>query len=444
MDQRTAAASDRLVCITSDAHIGTFAMDFEKYLDPDMRPAYRERYDAMKNFLGANGEPDVAKLLAAMGDNDSFNIIGEILRPDIIERQQADRRRFLMKHFGDEGALTTLSTGGEGDPKRQVRELEADGTVGGICLPQASPFGFGKMTPAEAKAGADAVNRWVADFVSVAPDRHAGAFTISLEAGMDVAIEQVKWCRKNGLRGGLLLDTNPEVKGLPLYNARYWDPLWEVCADHDVVVNLHAGAGPRIPQRGAQVLWTIDNRWFMSRPLRYFIMGGVFDRCPKLKVMFIECNASWAIEEVRLLDAVCSGDWERVESANRQFFHMKINHDDSDVDWKVHMLRTAKATLKKAPSEYCRSNVWFSITASPEEWDARKYFGADRLLWGSDYPHNESTWPHSMEQVKKTIDKCNVSKEDARQILGANAAKLWEFDLAKLQPIADRVGPSFN
>lgn len=108
------------------------------------------------------------------------------------------------------------------------------------------------------------------------------------------------------------------------------------------------------------------------------------------------------------------------------------------------MLANAQSLLSKPPSDYFRSNVWLSITAAPDEWAAREKLGADRLMWGSDYPHNESTWPHSMEQVGKTIAKLGVPEADVRRIMGENAAKVWGFDIAKLQSDADRVGPTFG
>ena len=449
MSAQRADGGERTIAISADAHIGTLFQDYSDFFDPKYRADYQGVRAQIKGIIGENwGEEALVKLfdLINQSEADAFNVLTGILHPNVVKRQHEDRRKFLKKHLGDEGNVSSLSTGGEGDPARHLLELEADGCVASIGIPLTSPWGgFERnLSPDKLTAGCKAVNRWVAEFVSHAPDRYAGACLVPLEGGMDTAINEVRWAKENGIRGGIYLDTNPEEKGLPLYNGKYWDPLWEACADLGMAVNLHSGSAPRIPSRGGQVLWIIDNKWFMSRPLRYFLVGGVFERYPKLKMTMIECNAAWAEQELRLLDAVCSGKWEEIQFAEREFFQIKINHDDSDVDWKVHLLRAASKLLAKPPSEYFRSNVWLSITAHPDEWLSRKYLGVDRLMWGSDYPHNESTWPHSMDQVQKTIDKVGVTKDEIRKIMAANAADVWGFDLNKLQAAADRVGPVFR
>ena len=431
-----------VVCITADAHIGQFMMDWTEYLDPKFRKEYQQQRDFLATFA-APGEPvDVGKLLQTINPgSDVFNPISVILQPEAVKRQHEERAAFLEKHFGDRGQLTLLSTGGEGDPKRQLLELAADGTVAGICLPQTSPFGFGKPSAEKSRANAEAVARWVADYVSVAPDRHAGTFVIPLEAGVDACVAAIERGHKLGLRGGVMLDTNPELKGFPFYNQKWWDPIWAKCAELGVVVNVHAGAGQFPGLSGGEILWQIDVRWLNERPLRYFLCGGVFDRHPKLKVLFIETNAAYAVEQLAMLDAVVSGDSRQFDAQARKIFHYTGKHDARDEDFHAHSMQRMKNMLKKKPSEYFESNVWLSITASADDWAAASKLGTHKLLWGSDYPHNEATWPTSMPEVRKSIAKCGIADADVRRIMGGNAAELWGFDLAKLQPIADNVGP---
>ena len=63
-------------------------------------------------------------------------------------------------------------------------------------------------------------------------------------------------------------------------------------------------------------------------------------------------------------------------------------------------------------------------------------------MWGSDFPHPEGTYPHSREAMRNTLH--DVPSEEVRQILGGNAARIYNFDLTALQPIADRVGPTIE
>jgi hypothetical protein len=61
-------------------------------------------------------------------------------------------------------------------------------------------------------------------------------------------------------------------------------------------------------------------------------------------------------------------------------------------------------------------------------------------MWGTDYPHPEGTWPHTIERLRDTFG--DVPVEDTRQLLGLTAARCYGFDLDALLPIAERIGPT--
>ena len=61
-------------------------------------------------------------------------------------------------------------------------------------------------------------------------------------------------------------------------------------------------------------------------------------------------------------------------------------------------------------------------------------------MWGSDYPHDESSYPNTREALRRSF--AGTDEPELRQILGGNAAEVFGFDLDALAPIADRVGPT--
>ena len=69
----------------------------------------------------------------------------------------------------------------------------------------------------------------------------------------------------------------------------------------------------------------------------------------------------------------------------------------------------------------------------------RHEIGLDTIMWGSDYPHPEGTYPFTTECLRHTFH--DVPADEVQAILGGNAARVYGFDMAKLQPVADRVGP---
>ena len=70
----------------------------------------------------------------------------------------------------------------------------------------------------------------------------------------------------------------------------------------------------------------------------------------------------------------------------------------------------------------------------------RHAIGVDRLMWGSDYPHLEGTWPNTMQSLSATFAK--YPEDEIRAILGLNAVKVYGFDPDAMQAIADRIGPT--
>src|SRR4029078_7090316 len=72
---------------------------------------------------------------------------------------------------------------------------------------------------------------------------------------------------------------------------------------------------------------------------------------------------------------------------------------------------------------------------------ARRYeIGVGNLMWGNDFPHPEGTWPHTVDWLKRTF--ADVAAAETRQMLGMNAADCYRFDLDKLAPVVERIGPT--
>jgi hypothetical protein len=92
------------------------------------------------------------------------------------------------------------------------------------------------------------------------------------------------------------------------------------------------------------------------------------------------------------------------------------------------------------PSEYFARNVWLGASyLRSSESALRPHFGADRVMWGADYPHSEGTWPFSREALRVAF--AGEDPDVVQRCVGTNAADLYGFDLAFLEPLAATVGP---
>jgi predicted TIM-barrel fold metal-dependent hydrolase len=318
------------------------------------------------------------------------------------------------------------------DDERRIAEQEQDGVVAEVVFPNTVPpfFPTGAMVarppdPHQLEhrlAGIRAHNRWLADWCAEHPERRAGVAQIFLN-DVDEAIADVRFAHEHGLRGGVLLPAvPPDVKHIaPLYSDAY-DPLWAVCAELGVPVNHHSGGGA--PDYGdhdaAGFVWLAEATFFSRRTLTHLLVSGVFERFPTLRFVLTEQGSSWIPQVLTQLDA----------------YHGQMVKTGRVGELKY----PAEKQLPLAPSEYFRRNVWVgSSFPSPGEAAVRHELGIEHYMWGSDYPHHESTFPHTREGIRRAF--AGTDEAELRQVLAGNAAELYGFDLERLGAFAAHVGP---
>jgi predicted TIM-barrel fold metal-dependent hydrolase len=372
----------RHLVITSDSHAGAKPSVYRDYLDPE----FRDEYDGL---------------------------VAHVMRGEDLEaRQEAQHEQ----QFG--GDLFSEEFGGrEGAWNHDVRmrELEELGMVADVVFPDGqneneAPFQHvGEMTPELLMAGAKAHNRWVADFCALAPERHAGVAMLPLH-DIDWAVAETRWARDAGLRGGVFV--SPWNGDLPFFHHPRYEPIWAVCAETEMPLNFHSA--PEHPDYGdypgAVPIFASEVAWFSHRPLWFLIWSGVFERYPTLQMALVEQSASWVPHTLRYLDSLYDRPY---------FAHFREG-------------------LSLKPSEYWTRQVHVSGFIDPAEFEQRELIGVDNMLWGSDYPHLEGIAnPH--RNLPKVMG--GAPDQDISKVLGENAARLYNFDLAALRPIADKIGP---
>ncbi|MGH0028297.1 MAG: amidohydrolase family protein [Myxococcota bacterium] len=367
------------ITITGDTHGGAAIDTYRDYLDPQ----YRDDFDAWR---GAYKNPS-------------------------------------KKHVGGKKTKNWDSA------ERRV-DLEGDGVVAEVIFPNTVPPFYDKafhVSPPPRpdqyerwRAGTRAHNRWLAEFCAEEPERRAGIGLIHLN-DVDDAIEDVRWIAENGLRGGVLLPLpSPSDTHLsPLYAPEY-DRLWEVIQDLGLVINQHSGQGSPFygDAQGADALWVMEMPFYVQRGYCQLILGGVFERFPKLRYILTESGCAWAPGLMRQMDGIHMG--------------MKMGMM-GEVDFK-----NAKV-LDEPPSFYAKRNCWYGASfPSPADVKGREIVGTDRILWGNDYPHYEGCYPHSRENMRLAF--AELPEKEVRMMLGENAAALYGFDLDALRLHAERLG----
>ncbi|MHB8467904.1 MAG: amidohydrolase family protein [Acidimicrobiales bacterium] len=315
------------------------------------------------------------------------------------------------------------------DPEQRDKELDADGVSAEVMFADADaitgmaspPFGAGLSAgaiadPELAFAGARAHNRFLADLCTHSPNRRGGIALVPITHDVVRAVAEVEWLADQPGVRGIMIPTMWHGR-LP-YNHPDYDPVWAACAAAGLPVHTHSGEAPQDEYGDNIGIYLAEVVWWATRPMWHLLFSGVFERFPDLKYVVTEAAAYWAADMMWKWDQYMGG-----------------GHTTK----KMAALLTGK--ISKLPSDYFGTNIFIGAsTMSKEEIRRRHVLGCDVVMWGTDYPHPEGTWPNTIAKLRS--DFCDVPVEDTRQMLGETAARCYGFDLAALSPIAERIGPT--
>jgi predicted TIM-barrel fold metal-dependent hydrolase len=205
----------------------------------------------------------------------------------------------------------------------------------------------------------------------------------------------------------------------PAYHEPRYEPVWSVLEDLGMVLHTHSGAGPADYDIGPgfMAIYATEAYWWAARPLWVLLWAGVFERHPRLQYVIAENGAWWLPDIVAKMDEKYLGGHNTKKLGN-----------------------VFRENLSMKPSEYIDRNCYLAASTPGIEDVARRHLvGIGNLLWGNDFPHPEGTFPYTRELVRQRFR--DVPEDEARRILGENAAALYGIDRAALAPVVDRIGP---
>ena len=105
--------------------------------------------------------------------------------------------------------------------------------------------------------------------------------------------------------------------------------------------------------------------------------------------------------------------------------------------WNSQKLRER---ISKRPSDYWRSNCAITATfISRGEAEMRHEIGVETIMWGTDFPHPEGSWPHTHSELREVFT--GLPEQEIVEMLGGNAARFYGFDADALAPLVARIGP---
>jgi len=212
------------------------------------------------------------------------------------------------------------------------------------------------------------------------------------------AVAELERSRAHGAAGALVPVSPPAGR---TYDHPDYEPLWAAAADLGTPLSLHIATNR--PPGEWRILWS---QWgfqaadrFVRDSLAQMIFGGVFERHPQLRVVSVEHEASWV---PHFLDRIDETYTQRTPRDGWRRFG-----DDA------------------LPSDHFRRNVVVSFIEDRFAVPLREEIGIENLMWGSDYPHTESTFPRSHAIVDGLFT--GAPDADRRAMTADNTRRLYGF-----------------
>jgi predicted TIM-barrel fold metal-dependent hydrolase len=314
------------------------------------------------------------------------------------------------KEFKMEGRVSDARAGGW-MPKARIEDMDQDG------IDTAVLFGGGPLGTANVdlfKASFGAYNRWLADFCANAPKRFAGVGYVPMH-DVDEAIAMMRECVKLGLKainipafpmgkmGSLnggeaqTMALTGDVESERSYADPEFDPFWKAACDLGIPITIHLGGrAVRFTEPKFFLSDLLMSKFGMGEPIAIMIYGGVFQRFPDLKLVSVESGVGWFAFAANYMD----------ETWSKQRY------------W-------VKSVLEHAPSHFWERNIYGSFIHDRAGILMRELPGAGNIMWSSDYPHSETTFPHSQEKIVELF--AGVPEAERNEIIGGRAKRFYNL-----------------
>lgn len=245
-----------------------------------------------------------------------------------------------------------------------------------------------------------AYNKFIAEFNQQQPGRFYGLGCIP-NHDVKAAANEVEHCAKLGLPGVLFV---PWGAAMPVWH-NMWEPMWTAAEQANLAFSFHVFEGG-----GATVGYDVNGishpasigAWTVVAPLQMdeicasIILSGVCERHPSLRFVLGEAGIGWIP-------------------------YMLERIDDTYAERLADDLR-----LDMAPSEYFKRQIYSTFQKDFHGLKAMAEIAPDNIMWGSDYPHRDGTWPNSQAAIADQF--CEVSPGIAQKALWSNARRVYGID----------------
>jgi predicted TIM-barrel fold metal-dependent hydrolase len=291
--------------------------------------------------------------------------------------------------------LDVIRPPGSRDPRLRLADLDDQGVWTELMFPSRGLW-VHLSDDADLQAACCRVyNDWLHDLFMAYSPRFIGAAMLPV-LDTDDAVAELQRTVAMGFQTVFLPTSTPAGRE---YNREEWKPLWAAAAEAGISLSFHIGTGedPVIYRGlGAAITNFVASFYGAQTTVCHLVASGVLEDHPDLHVSFVESGGSW-------LPPIM----ERMDEAQKQYGTFFL-----------------RPKLPMLASEYVRRQVHISFQHGRAALATIPFAGLDSLMWGSDYPHVEGTFPETKAVLDDIFD--GVSDEVRAAITGGNFAKMFK------------------
>ncbi|MFQ5934469.1 MAG: amidohydrolase family protein [Dehalococcoidia bacterium] len=318
----------------------------------------------------------------------------------LMEEDQRKDVGMRMKVADDKVEVTDRDLGI--DIEARLSDIAEDGVSAEVIYPNGIFFPASSPDPEFQMILGSLYNDFFAEVFGDKPETFVVSAVIPV-ADIAAAVDEVKRVAGMGYRS---LSVPTSVAKLP-YNLPDYNPLWAAVEETGIALSFHVftPTGPKdeaerntakVNLQGEDLFGMVLGMAEAMSPLSMLTAAGVLERHPDLKIVLVECGTGWLAWLLYAMD---------------------------DVVKRRHMWQQPR--LSMLPSEYFKRQGYITFSDDPVGLMTRSLTGVDGLMWGSDYPHEEGTFPHSREVIEEIFR--DMPEDEKRKIVGENAARLYGF-----------------
>ena len=306
-------------------------------------------------------------------------------------------------------AVTTFDEVRRGawEQSARLEDMDANHTEAAICFPNTLPRFCGQtfLEQPDKELGllcVQAYNDWMIDEWSAgAGQGRLIPLTMVPLWDAEMAAEEIRRCAAKGSHA-VTFPENPVPLGLPSIHDkdRFWDPFFVACQETETVVCMHIGSSSKMPSTAPDAPFIISSTLTFQNAMGSlcdYLFSGTLARFPELTIAYSEGQVGWMPYILERADKL----WE--ERSNNSFG-----------TW-----------LPEPPSSYVPGRVYGCIFDDRTGLRNRDVVGMDQICFETDYPHADSTYPHSKETLAKIAEEAGLDQEELYKLARGNAIKAF-------------------